>query len=113
MQLLQNSNNEMKQWNKNTSEEIINLQNNSINLLNEYDYSIIFDSCLKQVNSELNNFTGDIFGDLINLINNIYINYTIILEDVKNEKYDIFLQIRNVTKNEYINYIYKMILRNF
>ena len=109
IKLLYNSNCELKNRNKNTIEIIIGLENNLLGLLNEYDYSDIFNSCLEKVNSELSNFTSELFDELINLINNIYENFNQILKDVKKSKYDIFLEIRKVTKNEYINYIYSLI----
>ena len=107
-QLLQKSNLELKQRNKNISEIIINLENNILSLFTDYDYSNLFDEYLEQVNNQLNSFTGELFDKLINLINVLYENYTKILEDIKNEKYDVFMKIRKETKNEYINYIYQM-----
>ena len=109
MKLLYNSNNELKNRSKNASELIISLQNNLLNLLNEYDYSNIFNSCLLKVNSKLNNFTSELFDELINLINNIYDDFSQIIKDDKKTKYNEFLEIRKTIKNEYINYIYSMI----
>ena len=108
IQLLQKSNLELKQRNKNISEIIINLENNLLKLFKDYDYSNLFDEYLEQINDQLNSFTGELFDKLINLINVLYENYTKILEDIKNEKYDVFMKIRKETKNEYINYIYQM-----
>ena len=109
IQLLQKSNLELKNRNKNISEIIINLENNILKLFKDYDYSNIFDEHLKQVSDQLNSFTGELFNKLINLINVIYENYTKILDDIKHDKYDVFIKIRKETKKEYINYIYQMI----
>ena len=109
MKLLYNSNNELKNRSKNASELIISLQNNLLNLLNEYDYSNIFNSCLLKVNSKLNNFTSELFDELINLINNIYDDFSQIIKDDKKTKYNEFLEIRKTIKNENINYIYSII----
>ena len=108
MKPLYNSNYELKNRSKNASELIISLQNNLLDLLNEYDYSDKFNSCLVKVNSEMNNFTSELFDELINLINNIYEDFSQILKDSKKTKYNEFLEIRKVIKNEYINYIYSM-----
>ena len=108
MQLLNNSNIDLEKRNKNTSEIIVNMENNLLEMIKEYDFSDIFRDCLSQVNSKINDFTGELFSNLINLINKVYINFTIILDDVKNNKYEIFLKIREITKNEYINYINAM-----
>ena len=108
IQLLQQSNLELKQRNKNISEIIINLENNILSLFKNYDYSNLFDEYLEQVNNQLNSFTGELFDKLINLINVLYENYTKVLEDIKNGKYDVFIKIRKETKEEYINYIYQM-----
>ena len=105
IQLLQKSNLELKQRNKNISEIIINLENNILKLFKDYDYSNLFDEYLVQINDQLNSFTGELFDKLINVL---YENYTKILEDIKNEKYDVFIKIRKETKKEYINYIYQM-----
>jgi hypothetical protein len=77
MQLLDKSNKDLEKRNKNTSEVIINMENNLIEMIKDYDFSDIFRDCLSQVNSKINDFTGEIFSNLINLINQVYINYTI------------------------------------
>ena len=59
--------------------------------------------------NQVQNFSGQFFYELIDLINRIYANYTIILEDVKKGEYDFINKIRKVIKEEYINYIYNMI----
>jgi len=59
--------------------------------------------------NQIQNFSGLFFYELINLINRVYDNYTIILEDVKKGQYDFINKIRIVTKEEYVNYIYKML----
>ena len=57
IQLLQKSNLELKQRNKNISEIIINLENNILKLFKDYDYSNLFDENLVQINDQLNSFT--------------------------------------------------------
>ena len=115
MQLLDISNKDLEKRNKNITEMIINMESNLIEMIKPYDFSDILRDCLSQLNSKLANFTGDIFNNLIDLINKVYINYTIILDDVENNKYEIFSKIREITKKEYINYINEMInnLGNF
>lgn len=80
-----------------------------MNLLNEIDYSNLFREHLDHVVEQLNYLNENIFEELIKLINIVYINFTIILEDVKNNKYNFFELIQNITKNEYLEYIYNMI----
>ena len=109
IQLLYQSNLDLKQRNKNISEIILNLEDNLLEMFKLYDYSDIYRECLQEVNSKLDNLTGIIFDDLIKLIDVVYENYTNILSKVQNGKYDIFDKIREVTKNEYINYINNMI----
>ena len=108
IQLLYKSNLDLKQRNKNISEIIINLENNILELVKDYDYSNLFNECLEKINNQLNIFTGELFDKLITLINALYENYTRILEEVKNGEYGVFGIILTVTKNEYINYIYEM-----
>ena len=80
MQLLSTSNVDLEKRNKNTSEIEVNLENNLLEMIKAYDFSDMFIDCLNQVNPKLNDFKGDIFNNLLNLINTLYINYTIILE---------------------------------
>ena len=108
IQLLYKTNSDLKQRNKNISQIVIEFENNILTSMNDYDYSNIFNEYLEQVNNQLNTFASDLFNQLIILINNLYVNYTNILEEVKNDKYDIFKNIMKVTKDEYMNYIYQM-----
>ena len=109
IQLLYQSNLDLKQRNKNISEIILNLVDNLSEMFRLYDYSDIFRECLLEVNSKLDNLTGIIFDDFLKLIDVVYQNYTAILSKAKKRKYDIFDKIREVTKKEYINYINNMI----
>ena len=109
MQLLDTSNSDLKQKNKKTSEIILNLEDNLLEMIKEYDFTDMFRDCLADVNSKLNSFTGDIFNDLIKLVIETYENYTIIIKDVDNGKYEVFQKIREVTKEEYLQYINTMI----
>ena len=74
MELLYKSNIDLKQRNKNTSEIIVDLENHLLDILKEYDYSNLFRDCLNQVNTQLSNLNGDIFDELIDLINRVYEN---------------------------------------
>ena len=109
MKLVNQTNYDLKERNKNFTNIIINLENNLLELLNDIDYSNLFREHLDNIVEQLNNINGNIFDELIKLINNVYNNYSIILQDVKNEKYDIFEIIRNLSKNEYMEYIYNML----
>ena len=109
MNLLNQSNFDLEKRNKNLSEIIINLENSLLDLLKDNDYSDLFRDSLSHIVEQLNNINGEIFNELINLINNVYDNYIIILNEVNDETYPIFEIIRNLTKQEYSNYIYNII----
>jgi len=109
MQLLETSNSDLKKRTKNTSEIILNLEDNLLEMIKEYDFTDMFRDYLAEVNSKLGDFTGDIFSDLMKLVNETYENYTIIVKNVDNGEYDVFQKIREVTKDEYLQYINKMI----
>ena len=109
MNLVKQSNLDLKERNKNITAIILDLEKNLIDLYKDHDYSNLFRDSLNHIASQLNNINGEIFNELIDLINVVYDNYSLILDDVKNETYDIFQIIRNITKKEYGNYIYKMI----
>ena len=107
--LLYNSNEDLIQRNKIYSDIILNLEKNVTKLLEEsYDYSGLFKESLENLYNQVKNFSGEFFNELIELIENVYNNYTIILNRTENEEFDIMNEIRNITKNEYINYINKM-----
>ena len=57
---------------------------------------------------QVKNFTGEFFNELIDLIEKVYDNYTIILNQTENDEFEILNQIRNATKYEYLNYINNM-----
>ena len=109
MGLLYNSNEELIKRNKIYSDIILNLEKNVTKLLEEYyDYSGIFQDSLDYLYDQVKNFSGEFFNELIVLIENVYDNYTIILNKTENEEYEIMNEIRNVTKNEYLEYINTM-----
>ena len=109
IKLVNQSNYDLKERNKNITNIIIDLENNLLELFNDIDYSDLFRGHLDIILEQLNNLNGNIFDELIRLINIVYGNYSIILQDVMNEKYDIFEIIRNITKEDYIEYISNMI----
>ena len=109
MGLLYNSNEELIKRNKIYSDIILNLEKNVTKLLEEYyDYSGIFQDSLDYLYAQVKNFSGEFFNELIVLIENVYDNYTIILNKTENEEYEIMNEIRNITKKEYMDYINKM-----
>ena len=109
IKLVNQSNYDLKERNKNFTNIIIDLENNLLELLNDIDYSNLFRAHLDNIVDQLNYINNNIFDELIKLINNVYDNYSIILQDVINEKYNVFEIIRNITKKQYIEYIYSMI----
>ena len=107
--LLYYSNEDLIKRNQIYSDYIINLEKNVTDLFEKYyDYSGLFRDSLDDLYERVKNFSGGFFGELIELIGNVYDNYTIILNNAENNDYEIFNEIRRVTKNEYINYINKM-----
>jgi len=109
IKLVNQSNYDLKERNKNITNIIIDLENNLLDLFNDIDYSDLFRDHLDIILEQLNNLNGNIFDELIKLINIVYNNYSIILKDVMNEKYNVFEIIRNITKEDYIKYIFNMI----
>ena len=106
MGLLYNSNEELIQRNTIYSDIIIELEKNVSNLFEKYyDYSGLFRDSLEFLYDQVKNFSGQIFDELISLIERVYDNYTIILNQSENNEYEILNEIRNVTKNEYLYYI--------
>ena len=109
MGLLYFSNEELKKRNKIYSDIIIDLEKNVSKLLEQYyDYTDLFRDSLESLYNQVKNFSGEFFNELIELIERVYDNYTIILNQTENNKYDILNQIRNAIKYEYINYINDM-----
>jgi hypothetical protein len=76
-----------------------------INKTNMYDFSGKFKNPLKNMYDVVNNFTSNLFGDFLLLINESHSNYTLILNDIENDKLETFKKIREITKNKYIEYI--------
>ena len=102
-----------------TMKSLDNIMNIEINLTepfkNIYDFSNLFKDSLNDMYDQVNNLGGNIFNELIKLIDEVYDNYTELLSMTKMRKYNEINIIKNITKEEYLNYIYKMlnILANF
>ena len=110
MTLLEKSNKDLLERNKNYSDIIINYENEVIDMFqNPFDFSFIFRNSLNDMYQQVQNFTGEFFTELIELINRVHENYTIILNNTKLNKNEFINEILIVTKNEYIKYIYDMI----
>ena len=110
IKLLDQSNINLINKSKNYLDVIIDIEKNITNLFeNDFDYSNLFKDSLINMYNEVQNFTGNFFEELIRLINRIYDNYTIILNNAQNKKYDVINKIRKITKEEYIHYIYNML----
>ena len=110
LSLLRKSNIDLEERNKKYLDVIFEFEKNITKLfLDTYDYSSIFGDSLNNMYHQLQNFSGEFFYELIRLINNVYDNFTIILNNVELNKYDEFLRIRIIIKEEYINYIYHMV----
>jgi len=108
--LLKKSNEDLIERNKNYIDIILDIENNITSFFNESsDYSNVFRESLNNLYNSIKDFSGEFFYELIKLINTVHENFTIILEDIKLEKYDMINQIRNIIKEEYINYIYDMV----
>lgn len=109
--LLFQSNEDLKNNNDKYGNIIINIEKNVSNLFQNYfDYSGIFKESLNNLYFEVSNFTRQFLDDLIKLIDQVYINYTIILEKGKNNSYKFIKEIRKVTKDSYINYVYDTVM---
>ena len=109
LELLNQSNKDLKERNKNYIEIILDMEKNISNYFKDYDYSDIFNESLENLYKAVKNFSTDIIYEFISLVNNVYDRYTKILDNAKNEKYDFISKIVEITKEEYINYIYNMI----
>ena len=104
--LLNQSNKDLKERNKNYIEIILNMEKNISNFFKDYDYSNIFNKSLENLYKKVKNFSTDIFNEFYSLVNIVYDRYTKIIKKKKNEKYDFISKIVEITKEEYINYIY-------
>ena len=107
MKLLNKTNLELEKRNTNLSAIIIDLENSLLNLFKDNDYSNLFRDSLNHIANNLNEINGEIFNELINLINIVYDNYSLILNEVYINTYVIFEILRNLTKSEYTNYYIK------
>ena len=91
-------------------DNILDIEKNITEIFeNIYDYSNIFKDSLNHMYKQVQNFTGEFFIKLIQLINEVYNNYVKILEDIQNRKYNIINKIKNTIKGEYLDYIYDML----
>ena len=69
------------------------------------DFSNILKEPLNNIYEEMSFSTTNCFTDLINIIKEMHNKYSLILNDVKTNKYDKFKEIRQIIKDEYIIYI--------
>ena len=83
IKLVNKTNYNLKSKNKNFTNIILDLENNLIELFNDVDYTNLFRDHLNYILGQLNNLNGNIFDELFRLINEVYDNYSLILEDVK------------------------------
>ena len=72
---------------------------------NYYDYSGLFREHFEYLYDQVKNFSDIFFNELIELIERVYDNYTIILNKAENDEYEMLKTIAEVTRSEYINYI--------
>ena len=109
IELILNTNNNLTYINNEYIESILEMEKNTTHSLTNYDdFSNILREPLDNMYSKVKNFTSDLFLELIHLIKNAHYNYTLILKNIRDDKYDIFNEIREITKNEYIKYINNM-----
>ena len=95
LSLLRKSNIDLEERNKKYLDVIFEFEKNITKLfLDTYDYSSIFGDSLNNMYHQSQNFSGEFFYELIRLINNVYDNFTIILNNVELNKYEEFLKIR-------------------
>ena len=107
--LLSQSNEDLEARNKIYSDIIIDLEKNVSKILEDiYDYSPLFRESLENLYDRVKNFSGIFFNELIELIERVYENYTVILNRTENNGYEIIGNITEATKSEYINYINNM-----
>jgi len=114
--LLYQSNHNLKNNNKNYGDIIVDIEKNVSNLFEKYfDYSGIFTESLDNLYFQVSDFTSKFLGNLIELIDDVHTNYSLILLKGINNSYEFINAIREITKNSYIKYIKDMvnILENF
>ena len=108
--LLNQSNYELITRNKKYADVIIELEKNMSYLVEEYfDYSNAFKDDINNMYYQVKIFTGEFFDELIELIVQVYDNFTIILNNSKKGKYEVMNHILKVIEEEYINYIFNML----
>ena len=109
IELIINTNNNLTYKNNEYIKQILEMEKNTTYLLTNYeDFSNILKEPLNNMYSQVKNFTCDLFQELIYLIKNAHYNYTLILNNINEDKYNIFNEIREITKYEYINFINNM-----
>ena len=114
--LLYQSNYNLKNNNIKYGDIIVEIEKNVSNLFEKYfDYSGIFTESLDNLYFQVSNFTSQFLGSLIELIDEVHANYSLILLKGINNSYEFINDIREITKNSYINYVKDMviILENF
>ena len=76
LKLIEQTNNELILRNENYSEIIIEFENNFTQFFKGYyDYSPLFRQSLNDLYDQIQNFSGEFFGELIELINRVYYNF--------------------------------------
>jgi len=107
--LLNKTNDDLKERNKHYIEVILDLEKNVSDIFEDYEYSELFKDDLDNLYLQVSYFSGEVFSEFILLINRVYDNFTIILDNAINEGYEFINKIVNITRNSYVDYIYNMI----
>jgi hypothetical protein len=106
IELILKTNSELKETIEVITVPIRNIGIETMSLLRvNKDFSNILKEPLNNIYEEMSFSTTNCFTDLINIIKEMHNKYSLILNDVKTNKYDKFNEIRQITKNEYIIYI--------
>ena len=114
--LLYQSNENLKNNNIKYGQIIVDIEKNVSNLFEKYfDYSGIFTESLNNLYFQVNGFTGKFIEHLIELIDEVHTNFTLIYLKGMNNSYEFINDIREITKNAYTKYINNtlIILENF
>ena len=110
--LLYQSNYNLKNNNIKYGDIIVDIEKNVSNLFEKYfDYSGIFTESLDNLYFQVSNFTSQFLGNLIELIDEVHANYSLILLNGINNSYEFINGIREITKNSYINYVRDMVIK--
>ena len=89
MSLLYFSNDYLIQRNKIYSDIFLDMEKNVSKLFEEYyDYSGLFRDSMEYLYSQVKNFSGEFFNELIDLIKNVYDDYIAILNKSDNNYYE-------------------------